>query len=56
MSRSPARLPDRKPRPTASRSVAPRQDSPAGLAKDELELRDGRYLLAYRRLTTDTNA
>jgi hypothetical protein len=49
VSRSPARLTDRKPRATAARPVAARRSDPAGLAKVELELRDGRYLLAYSR-------
>jgi len=49
VSRSQARLTDRKPRATAGRQVAGRQTDPAGLTKVELELRDGRYLLAYSR-------
>ncbi|HEY5034420.1 MAG TPA: hypothetical protein VIJ30_04790 [Candidatus Dormibacteraeota bacterium] len=56
MSRSPARLTDRKPRATAARSTAARQDRRAGLAKVELELRDGRYLLAYSRATPGDHA
>jgi hypothetical protein len=49
MSRSPARLTDRKPRATAARPVAARRGDLAGLTRVELELRDGRYLLAYSR-------
>jgi hypothetical protein len=49
VSRSPARLTDRKPRATAPRPSAPRRGASAGLIKVELELRDGRYLLAYSR-------
>jgi hypothetical protein len=56
VSRSPARLTDRKPRVTATRPVAARRSDPAGLTKVELELRDGRYLLAYSRESTGDHA
>ncbi|HEY8839870.1 MAG TPA: hypothetical protein VIO80_04345 [Candidatus Dormibacteraeota bacterium] len=55
MSRSPARLTDRKPRAATARSTGARRDPPR-LAKVELELRDGRYLLAYSRATTSDHA
>jgi hypothetical protein len=56
VSRSPARLTDRKPRATAARPVAARRKDQASLVKLELELRDGRYLLAYSRDTTGEHA
>jgi hypothetical protein len=56
VSRSPARLADRKARATAARPVAARRSDRAGLAKVELELRDGRYLLAYSRDNTSDRA
>jgi len=56
VSRSPARLTDRKPRAATARSTAARRDRPEGLKKVELELRDGRYLLAYSRATTGDDA
>jgi hypothetical protein len=49
VSRSPARLTDRKARAPAARPIAARRGEPEGLTKVELELRDGRYLLAYSR-------
>jgi hypothetical protein len=49
VSRSPARLTDRKARAPAARPIAARRSEPEGLTKVELELRDGRYLLAYSR-------
>ena len=51
MSKSPARLTDRKPRATVARSTPARTNRPVGMSKVELELRDGRYLLAYSRDT-----
>lgn len=56
MSRSPARLADRKPRATHARSAATRPKRPLRLRKAELELRDGRYLLAYSRATVGADA
>jgi hypothetical protein len=41
---------------TATRPVAARRSDPAGLTKVELELRDGRYLLAYSRESTGDHA
>jgi len=38
------------------RSTGARRDSPPGLNKVELELRDGRYLLAYSRATPGDDA
>jgi hypothetical protein len=46
MSRSAARLSEGKAQQPV-RSAAPRPKAPRQLVKVELELRDGRYLLAY---------
>ena len=56
MSRSPARLTDRKPRATAARAAGARREASAGLTKVELELPDGRYLVAYSRNNTGDRA
>lgn len=40
----------------ATRPVAARRSDCAGLAKVEVELRDGRYLLAYSRESTGDHA
>jgi hypothetical protein len=40
----------------ATRRVAARRSDPAALARVELELRDGRYLLAYSRESTGDHA
>ncbi|HEX3506822.1 MAG TPA: hypothetical protein VHW94_00380 [Candidatus Dormibacteraeota bacterium] len=56
MSRSPARPPDRKTRASAARPRATRREPPSGLSKVQLELRDGRYLLAYSRATSGDHA
>lgn len=53
MSRSAARLSSRKPQASVERSAAARRERPARLSKVELELRDGRYLLAYSRAADD---
>ena len=56
MSRSPARVTERKPRAIAAGSAAAEKDRQAGLAKIELALPDGRYLVAYSRVTPADNA
>ncbi len=56
MRRSSARLTDRKPHPSTERLAAARADKPALLTKVELELGDGRYLLAYGRASTAADA
>lgn len=52
MSRSAARLSERKSQPPADRSGARRAKAPRQLTKVELELSDGRYLLAYASSAT----
>jgi hypothetical protein len=57
MSRSAARLADRKPNPSRDRPAAGPAGPPRQLTKVELELGDGRYLLAYGyRATTPADA
>jgi hypothetical protein len=38
------------------RAAVARREAPAGLTKVEVELRDGRYLLAYSRDNAGANA
>jgi hypothetical protein len=56
MRRSPTRLTDRKPHPSPERLAAARAEKTAQLTKVELELGDGRYLLAYGRPSTAADA
>ncbi|MHB8587502.1 MAG: hypothetical protein ACYDA0_01470 [Candidatus Dormibacteraceae bacterium] len=54
MSRSSARLADGKRPPSPERTAAARHKRPRQLTKVELELGDGRYLLAYGYRATVT--
>lgn len=52
MSRPSARLSERKSQPPGDRKGARQTRSPRQLTKVELELSDGRYLLAYANSAT----
>jgi hypothetical protein len=56
MGRSAARLTDRKSQRSPDRLAAARPARPAPLTKTELALGDGRYLLAYGRANSATDA